>query len=120
MKGLVDDSRRALIDVRVSTIPSSPSDTVTVWVDTAFNGHLVCNRKVVQQLGLVQWAATEAILADGSRITLESYVAYVEWFGTMVEVQVIANDGGLPLLGTELLDDRFLQVDYKNRTVEIT
>ncbi len=120
MKGLVDDSLRVLIDVRVSANASTPGVPITVWIDTAFNGHLVCNRALIQQLGLIQSAATEAVLADGSRITLESYMAYVEWFGTEVVAQVIANDGGLPLLGTELLAERLLQIDYKNKTAEIT
>jgi clan AA aspartic protease len=119
LKGLVDDSRRALIDVRVSANGSTPGDQLTVWIDTAFDGYLVCNRTLIQQLGLTQWAATEAILADGSRITLESYTAYVEWFGTIVEAQVIANEGAIPLLGTEFLAERSLHVDYKKKSVEI-
>jgi clan AA aspartic protease len=120
LKGLVGDSLRALIDIRISANASTPGHSVSVWIDTAFNGYLVCNRGLIQQLGLTQWAATDAVLADGSRITLESYIASIEWFGANVEVQVIANDGGLPLLGTELLAERLLQVDYKNRTVAIT
>ena len=79
--------------------------TITVWIDTAFNGFFVFSRQLIDQLGLQQEAATEAILADGNRVTLESYVCFLEWFGKIIPTQVIANDGKLPLLGTELLDN---------------
>jgi hypothetical protein len=68
-------------------------------------------------LGLKQDAATEAILADGSCITLESCVCYVDWFGTLIEAQVIANQGKLPLLGTELLAGHRFVIDYMERAV---
>ena len=55
---------------------------------------------------------TEAILADGKRVTLETFICYVDWFGKLIPLQVITNDGKLPLLGTGLLDKRVLHVDY--------
>ena len=69
--------------------------------------------------GLHQEALTQAILADGSQVTLESFVCYVDWFGKVVDAQVIANNGKLPLLGTEFLANRRLVVDYVDRTVSI-
>ena len=90
-----------------------------VWVDTAFNGYFVFPRGLIEELGLEQEAATDAVLADGSRVTLESYVCYVEWFGSIVPAQVIANEGSLPLLGTVMLADRVLLVDYSRKRVSL-
>ena len=115
MNGRVDDDLRALLDVNVRRSPSTEPTSVLLWIDTAFNGHLVFPQRLIDQLGLEQFAATDAVLADGSRVTLGSYVCYVEWFGSTVPAQVIANDGKLPLLGTELLSSRVLHVDYVNR-----
>jgi hypothetical protein len=42
-------------------------------------------------------------LADGNRVTLESFACHVEWFGELIPAQVIGNTGKMPLLGTELL-----------------
>ncbi len=67
---------------------------------------------MIAKLGLQQEAATEAILADGSRVMLESFACYIEWFGEVVRAQVIGNTGKLPLLGTELLAKRKLVIDY--------
>ena len=119
MNGQVDDLLRALIEVKVSNSPSGESHVVTAWIDTAFNGQFVFPRQLIEQFGLEQHAATEAILADGSKVTLESYVCYMKWFGSETPVQVVANDGKLPLLGTELLAKRILHIDYKNRRLSL-
>ena len=120
MNGHVDTSLRALLELRVGNTPSQQSAAVTVWIDTAFDGFLVFSKLLIESLDLHQEAATEAILADGSRVTLESYVCYVDWFGEIVAAQVIANEGKLPLLGTELLASRRLVVDYQNGSVSVT
>jgi clan AA aspartic protease len=119
VNGHVDEARRALIKIRVGNTASDQSESITVWVDTAFNGFLVFSRDLIDQLGLEQDAATDAILADGNFITLEAYICYVDWFGEIVAAQVIANDGRLPLLGTELLADRNLLVNYPQRIVSL-
>ena len=117
MTGYVDESLRALLEVRVRRRPSDKPTSVTVWIDTAFNGYLVFSKRLIEQLGLEQEAVTDAILADGSQVTLESYVCHVDWFGTTVSAQVIANEGKLPLLGTELLAGRLLRIDYRENRV---
>ena len=93
---------------------------VTVWIDTAFNGFLVFPQEMIEKLGLQQEAATEAILADGSRVTLESFACHLEWFGEVQRAQVIGNTGKLPLLGTELLAKRKLLIDYAASFVSIS
>ncbi len=119
MTGNVDELLRALLEVSVRRQPSGEAASVTVWIDTAFNGHLVFSKKLIDQLGLEQEAATDAILADGRQVTLESYVCYVDWLGAMVTAQLIANEGQLPLLGTELLAGRLLQIDYAKKRVAV-
>ena len=90
-----------------------------VWIDTAFNGYFVFPRGLIEVLDLQQEAATDAVLADGSRVTLESFVCYVEWFGSIIPTQVIANEGSLPLLGTAMLADHVLLVDYSQKRVSL-
>lgn len=119
MNGHVDDSRRALLELQVGNTPADQPTTIMVWIDTAFDGFVVFSN-LIDRLKLDQEAATEAILADGSRVTLESYVCYVDWFGEVVAAQVIANEGKLPLLGTELLANRRLVADYANGSVALS
>jgi predicted aspartyl protease len=78
LNGRVDGSLRALVDIAVRRKESDAPRVLTAWVDTAFNGFLVFPQEMIEELGLQQEAATEAILADRSRVTLESFVCYVE------------------------------------------
>ena len=120
MNGRVDQSSRALLDVAIRRSESDVPTVVAVWIDTAFDGFFVFPQEMITELSLEQEAATEAILADGSRVTLESFACYVDWFGELIRAQVIANAGKLPLLGTELLSKRKLLIDYDVGILTIT
>ena len=117
MTGQVDERSRAMLDVRVSNRLHGEYSTVAAWIDTAFDGHLVFSWELIKELELDSLVETEAILADGSKVALETFVCFVEWFGERIPLQGIANDGRYPLLGTGLLDQRALHVDYRQRTV---
>ena len=67
MIGTVDEKGRALLEIYVAKSQGEPPLSVTSWIDTAFDGHLVFSQKLIDELGL----ETEAILADGSRVQLE-------------------------------------------------
>ena len=120
MKGFVDDALRALISVPVSASSAGDRTELIVWIVTAFNGGLVIPRKQITELGLVQESSTEAILADGNLVELETYACHFDWFGSAYETQIVANDGEYALLGTMLLDGCRLEVDYAAKTVALT
>lgn len=75
MKGFVDERDRALIPIRVANGLRSETNEVIAWIDTAFDGHLVFSRELISRLKLEALVETEAILADGSKVSLESYFA---------------------------------------------
>lgn len=112
MIGDVDDKSRALLKIPIASELPGLSISVTTWIDTGFDGHLVFSQNLINQLGLDTLAETEAILADGSTVQLETYLCYIDWFGQRIPVQVIANNGEYPLLGTGLLERRVLHIDY--------
>jgi clan AA aspartic protease len=120
VKGSVDDQNRALLPIVIRKSPTSPSEEVIVWIDTAFDGHLVLSRMLIQQLGLESLVDTEAILADGQKVVLETFIGYADWFGALVPLQVIANDGKFPLLGTQLLAGRTLHIDYASKHLNLS
>ena len=120
MNGHVDDSLRALLEVHVGKTQSIQATEITVWIDRAFDGFLVFSKSLIDRLDLNQEATAEAILADGSCVVLESYICYVNWFDEVVAAQVIANDGKIPLIGTEFLANHQLFVDYANGRVSIS
>jgi clan AA aspartic protease len=120
MKGFVDDRNRALLPIQVASSLKAEPLEVLVWIDTAFDGHLVFSKELIRKWQLESLVETEAILADGSKITMESYFCVVDWFGQKVPVQVIENDGRFPLLGTGLLEGRTIHISYDAKTVAVT
>ncbi len=119
MIGIVDGQLRALIEVSISPTKTGSHEMVEVWIDTAFNGGLVMPRDMVQKLGLKSASSTDAVLADGQLVELETFSCYLEWFGHKYRTQVVANDGQIPLLGTMLLSNRRLLIDYATKLVTL-
>jgi clan AA aspartic protease len=119
MNGEVDHSGRAIVNLSVRPSADVDASPLAVWVDTAFTGELVIPRKTVQALKLRQSAAVKAGLADGTQVVLETYSCLIDWFGRTQIVEVVENEGQTPLLGTGLLRDRRLEIDYRLRTVVI-
>ncbi len=119
MKGTVDEHERALLDVFVSDKLNGELTQVTAWINTAFDGHLVFSLELIERLNLESLVETEALLADGTKVTLETFVCFRDWFGSRLPIHVIANDGRFPLLGTGLLSNRILHIDYLNKELSL-
>ncbi|MEJ7595462.1 MAG: hypothetical protein WKF77_28435 [Planctomycetaceae bacterium] len=119
MKGTVDEFGRALVTVKLRSNENRESTEVLAWVDTAFNGELLMPASMITAAGLQQSGGIRARLADGSEVTLESFGCELDWFGNLKWIEVIANDGEMPLLGIGLLIGRKLTVDYAKMTVVI-
>jgi len=119
VNGIVDDQLRALISVPVAATSDGDRTEFQFWIDTAFNGGLVLPLALINSLSLKKEFTTEAVLADGSTVPLETYGCTFDWFGQTYETQVVANEGNYPLLGTMLLDGRKLNIDYDQRTVSV-
>ena len=119
MIGYVDDQLRALLPVPVLASLDGNQTEILAWIDTAFNGGLVIPRNLAADLGLVEVSYVEAILADGSFAELPLFKCIIDWFGNRYETEIAATDGKFALLGTVLLADRDLHIDYKARTVKL-
>lgn len=119
MKGIVDESMRALLDVSVAAAKDGQTRVLTAWIDTAFNGGLVIPRHHIERLGLKQASTVQAILADGHSVDLETFTCHLEWFGKVWRTQAVANDGEFALLGTALLAGRKLTIDYQTKTLAL-
>jgi clan AA aspartic protease len=119
VKGEVDSLDRALIALKVRSRADGEPNELTAWVDTAFTGELVIPRETIAGLGLPQSATVMAGLADGTEVVLETYSCVIDWFDQQIVVEVIGNEGQLPLLGVGLLRDRKLEIDYRARMLVI-
>ena len=105
--------------VPVSASREGNRTEILTWIDTAFNGGLAIPRDLAADLGLVEVSYVEAILADGKSVALPLFRCIIDWFGNRYETEIAASDGKFALLGTMLLADRDLHIDYKAKTVEL-
>ncbi len=80
-------------------------------IDTGFEGFLTLPVNVVEDLELPYLAPMGANLADNSRIVTGVYQGIILWNGVQRVVPVLAM-GRRPLLGTALLEDFHLGIDF--------
>jgi predicted aspartyl protease len=89
-------------------------------VDTAFTGELLLLRSAIELLELPQSSTISAGLADGKQVVLGAYTCFVQWFENELQVEAVECDGKLALLGIGLLRGRRLEIDYRERTLNIS
>ncbi len=119
MIGIVDDAGRALIGVTIVADSFPQGKNVDVWIDTGFTGEIVFPNDIIHQLGLIKSGSIDASLADGSQAELDTYSCKIRWFDRERNLEVIANEGEVPLLGVGLLLGKELRIDYTNLTLSL-
>jgi clan AA aspartic protease len=93
-------------------LTESPNIEIKCVVDTGFEGFLTLPPAAVATLGLSYVTRTNANLADNSNIATDVYLATILWNGMELDVPVLAM-GRRPLVGTALLKDYHLGVDFR-------
>jgi clan AA aspartic protease len=119
MNGHVDSAGRALVRIALRTAAHSEPIELDAWIDTAFTGDLVLPQTSIASLGLRQSGTAGAVLGDGTTTVMQTYSGLIHWFGMDQEIEIVANNGQIPLLGVGLLCRRKLSVDCPGRTVMI-
>ena len=120
MTGLVDNSGRALLRIRLQHPDSAIEFELDAWIDTGFTGELVIPLQQAVQFNLPLGSAIRAGLADGSEVELNTYTCLLDWFGAWKQIEIIANEGQFPLLGVGLLLGHALHIDYPDKTLSVT
>jgi len=88
-------------------------------VDTGFNGYLELPLSLFESLDAEFVGEVTAELASGIRITEAVYRAQIPFDGRDVDAIVSFVDGDGVLLGTGMLSDHVLKIDFPAGTVQI-
>ncbi|MEH2117782.1 clan AA aspartic protease [Nostoc sp.] len=102
------------LQVRMSVILRSIEGSeieVECVVDTGFEGFLTLPPTVVADLGLSYLASIRANLADNSHVLTNVHQVTLIWNSIEREIPVLAM-GRRPLIGTALLEDYHLSIDF--------
>jgi clan AA aspartic protease len=92
-------------------LPNGSTISIEFVIDTGFTGELCLPLEAVSLMGLTFRHDTFANLADNSEVSLPLHEATVLWDGMERDVLVIAT-GRRPLLGTALLDEQELVIQF--------
>jgi clan AA aspartic protease len=103
-------SLRAIIPIPFR-LPGQPDLTIEFVIDTGFTGALSLPLASVAAMGLPYLEDTLANLANDVSVPLPVHTATIVWAGAERIVRVIAV-GRRPLLGTALLDQNHLGIDF--------
>ncbi|BCL39847.1 clan AA aspartic protease [Nostoc sp. MS1] len=102
------------LQARISVVLRSSEGSeieVECVVDTGFEGFLTLPPTVVADLGLIYIASIRANLADNSHILTNVHQVTIIWNSLEREIPVLAM-GRRPLIGTALLEDYHLSIDF--------
>lgn len=88
-------------------------------VDTGYNGEVILPEVKIQEMGLEFLGTIDRELADGQVVEVELYRGEIKWFETIREIAIGSSKSGDALLGTLLLANCELNVDFKQGSVAI-
>jgi clan AA aspartic protease len=94
--------------------------TIQTIVDTGYNGELILPENNIQELDLEFVGTIDGELANGEIVEMKLFKGRLQWFGSIEEVAIGSTESESPLLGTQLLADCELHVNFKEGVVEIS
>jgi clan AA aspartic protease len=111
MTGTVSADLEAVLRLTVLG-PSGQSADIDGVIDTGFSGYLTLPAATIALLGLTSRGPAYAMLADGTSVTLATYIATVLWHGAHRIVIVMCAEAD-PLIGAALLHRSRVTLDME-------
>lgn len=118
MTGYVDVVRRPFVSIVLRG--GFGSHRLEAMVDTGFNGYIAVPESLPHRLGLPRQGNIISRVGDGRVRRLPTFIGEVDWLSGAYRCQFIAAGLSHALVGTALLTDQTLTIDFgPGKTVEI-
>lgn len=114
-KGLVNENLETVLPIRLSN-----GAIIECVLDTGFNGSLLLPREFVETNFMLFAGREEVLLVEDFSAEIDTAIAETIWLGEKFSVRILVSETNEALIGTQMLVDSLLEVDYKNLTVKIT
>jgi clan AA aspartic protease len=88
-------------------------------IDTAFDGWLSFPKRLVEDLQLPIIGREKISVLGQRKLICNIALAQIIWLGRSITTAVIVNDGEDVLLGSQLLSDSILRINYRNRRLTV-
>jgi clan AA aspartic protease len=113
-EGFVNESFEAILYLRLAN-----GSKIECVIDTGFNGSFLLPRSFVED-NLMRFVGKEEVtMVEQNTTFIETALATVDWLGENFAVQILVSEHEECLIGTQMLIDSKLEIDYKNFSVKL-
>ena len=112
--GRVNELAEACVTVRFIS-----GHSIECVIDTGFSGGLMLPRSLIEQIPYLEIGRETFILAGGSEIKADVVAVEAYWLNNVQSFASVISEGGDALIGTDLLKNTVLRIDYLSSQVEI-
>ncbi|MGC2238441.1 MAG: hypothetical protein WA584_19965 [Pyrinomonadaceae bacterium] len=102
------------------TVELSNGSHIECILDTGFNGFLLLPRKFIEDNLLDLVGRESVVMVEQNTIEIDIAAGEINWLGENVPGRILVSETDEALVGTQMLVDSVLEIDYKNLTVKIT
>jgi clan AA aspartic protease len=118
LKGIVNDREEPVINLHLIT-SKGHAHFHPVIIDTGFNGNLSVPEKLAKRYGWT-WIGNESYeIATGDVVEQKVFLGEIRWFGSSQQVYAVASHAEDILMGTRLLRQQRLNIDFRTRKLRI-
>ncbi len=114
-KGFVNENMEAVIPIKLAS-----GAAIDCVLDTGFNGSLLLPRTIAAENSMIFLGIEEVELVEKITAQISTALAEINWLGNKDSILIYISETDEYLIGTEMLIDSVLEIDYKNLTVKIT
>lgn len=105
--------------MEIEVIGSKRRVKLTALIDTGFSGYLSIPTRIARELGLELSGEQEVQLADGQWVNRLEFSGKVRFLSQTQNVTVFLTNGEIALVGTLLLSDCRLAIDFPGKKIEV-
>ena len=114
-KGIVNENLEAVLQVRLTN-----GATIECVLDTGFNGSILLPREFVETNAMLFVGREKVMMVEEISTEIDTAIAEVNWLDEEFSIRIFISETNESLIGTQMLSDTLLEIDYKNRTMKIT
>ena len=118
IKGKISDNNEPLISLKLKG--ATRSHKVLAIIDTGFNGYLAVPRNIIMGQGWQLIGSEKYEVATGKLEVFDVFLGEIEWGKKSKSVYAMVTDSQDILIGTKLLKDSTLIINFPAKKVRIT
>ncbi len=117
IKGIVNENEEPIIELDL--VLNSRHHNLKAVIDTGFNGYISVPQKLVNKSGWYFIGYEEYEIATGEKVRQKVYLGKIIFDRIECDVYILTSKAQDILVGTKLLKNKVLKIDFKSKKVEI-